>query len=55
MVFEEAHLRRILKTYASYYNQVRTLLSLDKDSPHFRRSEALASIVAVLILASLHH
>ena len=30
IVFGEAHLRRVLKAYASYYNQVRTHLSLDK-------------------------
>src|SRR6266446_4467116 len=29
VVFGEAHLRRVLKTYASYYNKVRTHLSLD--------------------------
>ena len=34
VVFGEAHLRRVLKTYAGYYNQVRTHLSLDKDSPN---------------------
>src|SRR5512135_2879092 len=31
-VFGEAHLRRILKTYAAYYNAVRTHLSLAKRS-----------------------
>jgi transposase InsO family protein len=30
VVFGEAQLRRVLKTYASYYNKVRTHLSLDK-------------------------
>src|SRR5580658_3380739 len=29
----EAHLRRVLKTYAAYYNEVRTHLSLGKDAP----------------------
>jgi Integrase core domain len=33
VVFGEAHLRRVLKTYASYYNKVRTRLSLDKNAP----------------------
>jgi hypothetical protein len=32
----EAHLRRILKTYAGYYNKIRTHRSLDKDAPAFR-------------------
>jgi len=35
IVFGEAHLRRTLKTYASYYNEVRTHLSLNKDAPDF--------------------
>jgi transposase InsO family protein len=29
----EAHLRRVLKTYAAYYNEVRTHFSLGKDAP----------------------
>jgi transposase InsO family protein len=29
VVFDEAQLRRVLKNYASYYNHVRTHLSLD--------------------------
>src|ERR1700739_2163121 len=33
VVFGEAHLRRILRSYASYYNKVRTHRSLDKDAP----------------------
>ncbi len=36
IVFGEAHLRHILRAYASYYNGVRTHLSLDKDAPAFR-------------------
>ena len=31
VVLGEAHLRRILKTYAGYYNKIRTHRSLDKD------------------------
>ena len=33
IVFGEAHLRRILNRYASYYNDLRTHLSLAKDTP----------------------
>ena len=29
-MFGEAHLRRILKAYAAYYDEIRTDLSLDK-------------------------
>jgi transposase InsO family protein len=55
IVFGEAHLRRVLKTYASYYNQVRTHLSLDKDAPNSRRSQTLGAIAAMPILGGLHH
>ena len=33
IVLSEAHLRRILKFYARYYNETRTHLALDKDAP----------------------
>src|SRR6202035_3483206 len=36
IVFDEARLRRVLRNYASYYNQIRTHLSLAKDAPDFR-------------------
>lgn len=55
IVSGEAHMRRILKTYAAYYNEVRTHLSLGKDAPNFRRSETVGSVVAIPILGGLHH
>ena len=55
IVSGEAHLRRILKTYAAYYNEVRTHLSLGKDAPNFRRSETVGSVVAIPFLGGLHH
>src|SRR5262249_29526557 len=36
VILGEAHLRRVLRTYACYYNNVRTHRSLDKDAPAFR-------------------
>jgi len=33
VVLGEAHLRRILRAYANYYNRVRTHLALEKDTP----------------------
>jgi hypothetical protein len=48
-------LRRVLKSYASYYNQVRTHLSLDKSAPDFRRPQKLGPIAAISILGGLHH
>jgi transposase InsO family protein len=55
IVFEEGHLRRILKKYASYYNQVRTHLSLNKDAPTCRRARSVGSIAALPWLGGLHH
>ena len=55
LVFGEAHLRRVLETYAGYYNKVRTHLSLDKDAPNCRRKQAVGSIVAMPVLEGLHH
>jgi transposase InsO family protein len=55
VVFGEAHLREILKSYASYYNKVRPHLSLDKDTPDFRRTQKIGRIAAIPILGGLHH
>ena len=33
VVLGEVHLRRILKAYARYYNEIRTHRSSDKDAP----------------------
>jgi transposase InsO family protein len=55
VVFDEAHLRRVPKNYASYYNQVRTHLSLDKNAPDFRRPQKLGFIASISILGGLHH
>jgi transposase InsO family protein len=55
IVFNEAHLRRILSKYASYYNEVRTHLSLEKDAPSRRPIERFGDIIAQPILGGLHH
>src|SRR5580704_17730889 len=55
VVFGEAHLRGVLKAYASYYNEARTRLSLDKDAPDFRRAQKFGCIAAIPILGGLHH
>jgi hypothetical protein len=55
VVFGEAHLRGVLKAYASYYNEARTHLSLDKDAPDFRRAQKFGCIAALPILGGLHH
>ncbi len=55
IVFSEAHLRRILKTYAAYYNEVRTHLSLNKQTPYFRRAQRIGDVAALPVLGGLHH
>ena len=55
VVFDEAQLRRVLRNYAAYYNQVRTHLSLSKNAPDFRRPQKLGPIAAISILGGLHH
>ena len=55
IVFSEAHLRRILTKYASYYNEVRTHIALRKDAPYTRPIERFGDIVAHPILGGLHH
>jgi hypothetical protein len=51
IVFGGAHLCRILKAYASYYNEVRTNLSLKKNAPDFRRTQKIGRIAVISILA----
>ena len=55
VVFGEAHLRRILAAYAGYYNELRTHLSLGKDSPGHRPIQRLGQLAARPILGGLHH
>ncbi|HSR78942.1 MAG TPA: integrase core domain-containing protein, partial [Xanthobacteraceae bacterium] len=54
-VFGERHLRHLLQSYTSYYNQARTHLSLNKDSPVSRPIETVGRILPVPILGGLHH
>jgi transposase InsO family protein len=54
-IFDEAHLRQIVKAYAAYYNNFRTHLSLDKDASHIRSFQRFGSIAARPILVGLHH
>ena len=55
VVFGERHLRHLLRSYANYYNQTWTHLSLNKDSPITRPIETFGRILPVPILGGLHH
>ena len=51
----EAHLRRVLKSYADYYNLFRTHRSLNKDAPVSRSVQRTGVIRSGAILGGLHH
>jgi transposase InsO family protein len=55
VIFGEAHLRRILRAYAGYYNDIRAYRSLDKDAPVSRSVQRNGIIRSRLILGGLHH
>jgi transposase InsO family protein len=55
VVFGEAHLRGILRSYARYYNDLRTHRSLDKDAPVSRPVQRTGNIKSFPILGGLHH
>ena len=55
IVFGEAHLRRILRAYMSYYNDARTHLSLGKDAPIHRPIQRFGRIISAPRLGGLHH
>jgi integrase len=55
IVLGEAHLRRILRAYAGYYNSIRTHWSLDKDAPVSRSVQRTGIISSRPILGGLHH
>jgi len=55
VVLGETHLRRILQTYACYYNKIRTHRSLDNDAPVSRPVQPTGGIKSHPILGGLHH
>jgi hypothetical protein len=55
IVFGEEHLRRVLQSYASYYNRTRTHRSLDKDAPVHRPIQRIGALKSRPILGGLHH
>ncbi len=57
IVFNEAHLLRILTDYFSYYHEARTHLSLDRNAPRPRKIEPpeQGKVVAIAQVGGLHH
>jgi len=54
VVLGEAHLRRILRAYARYYNYIRTHRSLNKDAPLYRAVQRTGIVGSRAILSGLH-
>jgi len=55
IILGEAHLRRIMSLYTSYYNHARTHLALGKDAPLGRSMQSFGQIIAEPMVAGLHH
>ena len=57
IVLNERHLRRILRDYFEYYNESRTHLSLDRNSPIKREVELpkRGRVIAMPQVGGLHH
>jgi transposase InsO family protein len=55
IVLGEAHLRRTLRSYACYYNGIRTHQSLNKDVPISRPVQRTGVVNSRAILGGLHH
>jgi len=55
VVLGKRHLRHLLSSYMTYYNEARTHLSLDKDAPIPREVQGVGRIIAKPHLGGLHH
>ena len=55
LVLNAPHLRRVLRAYVEYYNNDRTHLSLEKDSPNSRPIECDGALTSRPVLGGLHH
>jgi hypothetical protein len=53
-VFGERHLRHLLSSYQTYYNEIRTHLSLMKDAPIPRDVQEVGRVLPLAILGGLH-
>ncbi|MBX3006999.1 MAG: integrase core domain-containing protein [Melioribacteraceae bacterium] len=55
IIFNENHLRKLLKVYFFYYNTQRTHLGLNKDSPESRQVHVVGKIEKVSVANGLHN
>lgn len=54
IIFGEPHLRRVLAGYTTYYKQVRTHLTLQKDALSWRAARRVGRVVAIPVLGGLY-
>ena len=55
VVFGERHLRQLLSSYVTYYNETCTHLPLNKDAPVSRAVQGIGQVLAKPHLGGLHH
>lgn len=55
VVLSPRHLRRLLKSYFTYYRYSRTHLALAKDAPEPRAIMRRGQIIAIPQVGGLHH
>ena len=55
IVMNERHLKKILRSYFSYYHGWRTHQALDMDAPNGRAVQPVGEVVEVAELGGLHH
>jgi transposase InsO family protein len=55
VIWSEPHLRLVLRSYAYYYNDVRTHRALNKGAPVSRPVQRIGVINSGSILGGLHH
>jgi transposase InsO family protein len=55
IILGEQHLRRILRSYGRYYNEIRTHRSLNKDAPLSRPVQRMGIVNSHAVLGGLHH
>jgi len=55
LIYDVSRWGRFLKSYARYYNEMRTHMALDKDAPVARPVQRNGVVRSRIILAGLHH
>ena len=54
IIFNERHLHRVVSSYVDYYHRSRTHLALDKDCPHERPIQPVATVNSIRSIGQNH-